>query len=101
MKKIINNRMYNTDTANQLGYTGYGSPRDFGHYVTTLYQKKNGEFFLHGIGGPASQYRKAVGMNEWSGDEVIKPLSRDEAREWAEKHLSIEEYISIFGEPEE
>lgn len=45
-KKIINNRMYNTETAKQLGYWSNGyTPSDFYFAEETLYQKKTGEYF--------------------------------------------------------
>ena len=50
-KKIINNRMYNTETAKQLGYWSNGyTPSDFYFAEETLYQKKTGEYFLVGHG---------------------------------------------------
>lgn len=101
MKKIIGGRCYNTDTAKNLGSTGYSHPGDFSFWVERLYRKKTGEFFLHGVGGPMSKYAHQVGPNEWSGGEEIHPLSLEEAREWAEKNLETEEYEQIFGACEE
>lgn len=42
-----------------------------------------------------------VGDNNWSGSEHIEPLSPEAAREWAEEHLTAEEYSEVFGEPDE
>lgn len=101
MKKVIGGKMYNTDTAAQIGGAGYSHPGDFGFWVEYLYQKKTGEFFLHGIGGAMSKYAHRTGLNEWSGGEEIIPLSPEEARKWAEKHLEVEEFEQLFGEVEE
>lgn len=101
MKKIIEGRLYDTEKAKELGCDSYSSRRDFHYWVETLYQKRTGEFFVYGEGGPASKYAESVGLNEWSGGERIMPLSYEEAQEWAENHLSGDEYIGIFGEPEE
>lgn len=101
MKKIINGRLYDTETAKELGSDSYSNRSDFHYWEETLYQKRTGEFFLHGEGGPASKYAKTVGLNEWSGGERIMPLSYTEAQEWAEKHLDGDTYIEIFGAPEE
>ena len=99
MKKIINGRVYDTDKAKELGtYANAGSWRDFSHLEETLYRKKTGEYFLHGEGGPATKYAKAVDQNSWSGGERIMPMTYDEAREWAEEHLEADEYEAIFGE---
>ena len=96
MKKIIGGKKYDTDTAKILGSAGYSHPGDFSFWAEHLYQKKTGEFFLHGIGGPMSRYARRIGPDEWTGGEEIRPLSLKEAREWAEKHLEAEEYEQIF-----
>ncbi len=101
MKKIINGKKYDTDTAKFLGYAGYSHPGDFSFWLERLYQKKTGEFFLHGIGGAMSKYAHRTGLNEWSGGEKIIPLTREEAQKWAEKNLDVEEFKELFGEVEE
>lgn len=102
MKKIINGKMYNTETAKEVGrwYSSYPG-NDFHYYEETLYQKKTGEFFLYGNGNAASPYSRRCGQNEWRGGEKIVPLTFKEAQEWAEKHLDGDEYCEIFGEPDE
>ena len=99
MKKIINGRVYDTEKAKELGtYANAGSWRDFSHLEETLYRKKTGEYFLFGEGGPATKYAEAEGQNSWTGGCRIMPMTYDEAREWAEKHLEAEGYEAIFGE---
>ena len=101
MKKIINNRLYDTDTAKELGSDSYLYPRDFAHWEETLYIKRTGEYFLHGVGGPSSKYAVTIGQNSWSGGEKIIPLTMDAARQWAEDHLSADDYAAVFGLPDE
>ena len=101
MKKIINQKRYDTDTAKKLGTREYSHPGDFNWTSETLYQKRTGEFFLHGEGGAASKYAEAVGQNSWSGGERIMPLSFEDARKWAEENLEADEYEAIFGEVSE
>lgn len=99
MKKIISGKIYDTETAELVGsWSNAGSWRDFSHIEEELYRKRTGEFFLHGEGGPMTQYARATGQNSWSGGERIMPTSFAEAREWAEKHLDGDEYEKIFGE---
>jgi hypothetical protein len=98
MKKVIHGKKYDTDTAKFIGYAGYSHPGDFSFWQETLYQKKTGEFFLHGVGGAMSRYARQTGQNEWSGGEKIIPLTREEAQKWAEKNLEVEEYELTFGE---
>lgn len=101
MKKIINNKRYDTDTAKKLAFYQHSNRTDFHFWIERLYQKRTGEFFLHGEGGPASRYAESAGMNEWVGGEKIIPLSYEGAREWAEKYLGADEYEAIFGEVSE
>lgn len=102
MVKIIKGRKYDTNTAREVGsYSNAGGWRDFSHFEETLYCKRTGEYFLFGEGGPMTKYRETVGQNEWSGGSKIIPMDYDEAREWAEKNLSAEEYEAEFGEVEE
>lgn len=101
MKRIINGKKYDTDTAKFLGYAGYSHPGDFGYWRETLYVKKTGEFFIHGVGGPMSKYAHRTGLNEWSGGEEIIPLSPEEARKWVEENLDADEYELAFGTCEE
>ena len=101
MKKIINGRRYDTKTARLVGFTYYSMPGNLDYWCEDLYLKRTGEYFIHGQGGPMSKYSKRTGENEWSYGHVIRPLSLDEAKAWAEKHLSGEEYEKIFGKVQE
>ena len=98
MKKIINGKLYDTDTAKSLGYAYHGSSNDFAYWCETLYKKRTGEFFLHGEGGPHSRYAVSQSENTWGGGEKIIPLSYKAAQEWAIQHLDADEYQEIFGE---
>ena len=102
MKKVIRGRVYDTETAEQLGSVTGGAEftNDFNYWAETLYRKKTGEFFLHCEGGALSRYAEHIGSNSGWG-EKIKTLSYSEAEEWAEKNLEGDEYIRIFGDPED
>lgn len=98
MKKIINGKVYNTETAERLsGWSDGLGWRDFNHVEEELYRKKTGEYFLYGQGGPMSRYAVSEG-NGWSSGDRIMPMSYEEATKWAEKHLDADEYEEIFGE---
>ena len=102
MKRIIKGKVYDTDTAKLIAEASASCAHsDFGYWEEELYQKKTGEYFLHGAGGPASKYARHVEINSWSGGQQIIPLTYEAAREWAEKELGANEYISIFGDPGE
>lgn len=102
MKAIIDGKKYDTETAKNVGfYSSYGSFSDFNHLEETLFLKKTGEFFLYGKGGPNTKYAIQTDMNSWAGGVKIVPLSENDAKAWAEKNLTVDEYESLFGEVEE
>ena len=99
MKKIINGKVYDTEKARFLGLDGGGD--GFASWHEELYQKRTGEFFLWGQGGPRTRYAVSIDNNNWSGGEKIIPLTVAAARQWTEEHLSADDYAEIFGMPSE
>ena len=101
MKKIINGKKYDTETATMVGeyWNGYGS-EDFNYLVEELYVKKNGEYFLVGKGGPLTKYVEYYGNNRTYGEEII-PMTLEKAKNWAVKNMDADLYEEIFGEVEE
>lgn len=101
MKKIIKGKQYNTETAERVGQWDNGHfTNDFNYCSEDLYRKKNGDFFLHGEGHALSIYAGHEGNSSGWGEKII-PMTYAEAQEWAEKHLTGDEYEEIFGEIEE
>ena len=101
MKKIINGKRYDTETATLLLSTDNGLEyRDFGWCEEDFYKKKTGEFFLHGQGGPMTEYATCCGNSSGSGEEIV-PLTTAEAKRWLEKKVTADEYEEIFGAVEE
>lgn len=102
MKKIINGKLYDTDSAKIMAYykSDY-SVNDFHFYEETLYKKKTGEFFIFGEGNGLSNYAESVDINLSRTGKKIIPLSEGEAKKWAEERLSVDAYVDIFGEVEE
>lgn len=84
MRKIINGKVYDTETAKEIGYY---NDEPTGNVSEYLYQKKTGEFFLKH-------------WDAWNGDS-IQPISYAEAQAWMEDHGSAEQYAAVFGEPDE
>lgn len=103
MKEIINGKLYNTETANEIAVWSNNDSdySDFRCIEETLYQKKNGEFFLAAYGGALTKYRRSCGNNSWSGNTLIFPFSDGETKEWLAKHSFVTSYIQLFGEVEE
>lgn len=98
MRKIINNKVYDTATATWIGLADNGHDyNDLAYSGETLYRKRTGEYFLHGEGGPMTSYAVRTGSNSWRGSERITPISYAAARQWAEEHLDAEAYEAEFG----
>ena len=98
MKKIINGKMYDTETAKAIKNATSGEPRSFDWCQETLYRKRTGEYFLAGKGGARTRYAERVDRSTWSGGEGIVPLTYGEAKEWAEMAMTAEEYETEFGQ---
>ena len=102
MRKIINNKVYDTDTATRCGaWSNSSDCREASYIQESLYKKRTNEFFLHCEGGAASIYCAHLDGNHTGYGERINPLSYGAAREWAEEHLSAEDYEETFGEVSE
>lgn len=105
MKKIINNKRYDTDKAMYIAEIssrdqGVG-PSDFNFWSETLYQKRTGEYFLFGEGGPLSKYSQPYENDGSQSGYKIIPLTLDQAKQWAEKAMDADEYETTFGPVEE
>lgn len=99
MKQIINGKMYNTETAQEIGCGSNGMNLDNLWFVEeTLYRKQNGEFFLDGHGGPLSRYSRPNGSFSRCGARELVPLGAEEAKAWVERHCPVEVYIETFGD---
>lgn len=99
MRKIINNKVYDTDTAVRVGVWSNSSDcRELSFVQESLYKKRTNEFFLHCEGGAMSIYCTHLDENHTGYGERINPLSYEAARQWAEEHLTAEEYEELFGE---
>lgn len=97
MKKIINGKVYDTETARHIGRWENGcGGGDLDYVCEKLYCKRTGEYFLYGEGGARTKYSEMIGTNSWSSGEMIIPLTYNAAREWAEDHLEADDYLEEF-----
>jgi hypothetical protein len=96
MKKIIDGKRYDTDTAEMLAEYTFGYPSDFRYVSEELYRTPNGAFFLHGEGGALTEYSVRVDNNSCTGGQTIIPFTKDEAVAWLEKNgktAALEQYF--------
>ena len=101
MKKIINGKMYNTETAKALATSYHGTPGDFSYYEETLYKKKTGEYFLYAEGGANTIYATQCGCNSWGSGWRITPFTENQAKKWGEANMDGDTYEDVFGAVEE
>ena len=98
MKRIIDGRKYDTETATFVASCDNGrSIGDFEYVGHWLYRKRTGEYFLRSEGGANTRYAVQDGTG-WAGGSVIEPMRYDDARAWAEEHMGADEYEAEFGE---
>ncbi|MCH5337995.1 MAG: hypothetical protein J1E03_04375 [Acetatifactor sp.] len=99
MKKIINGKKYDTETATLIGeyWNGYG---DFYCVLEKLYRKKTGEYFLYAEGGALTEYAEHYDNGQSDASHIF-PYTEKEAKNWAMKKISVDEFESLFGEVEE
>lgn len=99
MKKIINGKRYDTETAKQIAYWENGSSYSDGHWMEEeLYRTKNGNWFLHGKGGAMSPYSRPVDSNARTSGADLIPLDADAAKAWLESHDCITELEEHFSD---
>lgn len=91
MRRIINGKAYDTDTAKQIAKYDNGLlPDDFDYIEETLYLKKTGEYFILGEGGARSKYNVTT----------FVLITEEIAKKWVEEKAN-GLYEEIFGECEE
>lgn len=97
MKKVINGKKYDTDTALELGIW---ENHDLGinYVLEVLYRKRTGEFFLYCEGGSNTKYSVQRGSNNWGSGQHIIPLDFKSAESWAKENLHVEIFEKYFGE---
>ena len=99
MKKIINGKRYDTEKATLIGEYDYEYPGDFNYISEGLYITPRSKiYFIAGEGGANTKYRETVSQNTWSGGEMIQPLEKEDAFEWAQRHLTPDEVEEHFGD---
>lgn len=96
MKKIIDGKIYNTETAKKIASycNGLGNG-DFRNLTETLYKSPKGTYFLHGEGGAMTRWSESNGNTTW-GSSDIELLTIDEAKKWLERYGSSDIYEHTF-----
>lgn len=98
MKKVINGKVYDTNTATQIAYWESGSKTSPSWYEEMLFRKRNGELFIFGHGYAASPYAQRYPDGNLGAGSVIRPVSWEDAKLWAEDKLDDVDFDKLFGE---
>ena len=104
MQQIIGRKVYDTDSAEQIGKHGsIIDKQDFHALAETLYKDPEGEYFLHCQGGAATKYAEQANEGTTYGEE-IQLLTTEEALNWCEKRTIdpdsiIEEFVDLIENP--
>ena len=99
MRKIIEGKRYDTETAQEIGTCSSHCGRsDLAWYEEGLYKTRSGAYFLAGEGNAKSHYSKSLGNNSYGPGERLSVLTRKEALAWAENHLRGDEIEAEFGD---
>lgn len=84
MRKVIDGKVYNTETATKIGFTEYGTKGDYKYCHEALFKTPRGRFFLEYHGGALSRYAIDEGPHLVSGSSGIRLLTEPEALSWCE-----------------
>lgn len=102
MKKIINGKVYNTDTAQLIAdWANSYASNDFHYCEESLHRTKFGQYFIAGFGGAMTSYQTSAGSNSWGGGSEIRLLSEVEALQWCEERDIDPEVVAANFQVEE
>lgn len=86
MKKVVNGKLYNTETAEEIcEWSNSYYSGDLHYCEETLYKTKKCNWFLYGKGGALSEYSKPCEGNGSCGSSNTVPMTKEEAIEWLEE----------------
>lgn len=101
MKKIINGKKYDTETAKEVACNSWGYYGDLNFVAETLYKKRTGEYFMYAEGGANTIYATQCGCNSWGSGWRITPFTENQAKKWGEENMDGDTYEDVFGAVEE
>jgi hypothetical protein len=98
MKRVIDNKKYDTETATLAGEHWNGrDSADLDSVLERLYVTKNQAWFLHGKGGANTEYATHSGDGRWNGETII-PMTAEGALEWLHRHNEVDALENHFAD---
>ena len=99
MKKVIDGKVYNTETAELVHDWNNGRfPNDFKFREKQLYRTKKGNWFIKHLGGAMTDMAVSVGNNATGGSSDIEPISSKDAMKFLETHGGEEALEKYFAD---
>ncbi|MCK4501095.1 hypothetical protein KAU11_11405 [Candidatus Babeliales bacterium] len=97
MKRIIDRKVYDTDTAKCLHSWDNGIyGEDLNSMDESLYKTKKGQYFIQGCGGATTKYSEPCGNNSSSGSCRMWLVNKIEAIDWLESHDGADTILKYF-----
>lgn len=84
MRKVIDGKVYDTETATRIGVSEYGTSGDHKYCYEVLFKTPRGRWFLEYHGGALSRYAVSQGPNLVGGSSGIRVVDEAEALAWCE-----------------
>ena len=98
MRKVIDGKRYDTETAEQVCDVSGPHSCDRGNFRwddTYLYRTPRGRWFLAGRGGPMSRWA-SYNCNTYGSGSGLNAIDADEAREFVERYGTVEDSEKYF-----
>lgn len=86
MKKVIDGKLYNTETARLIKTIGADTITDINQWGAKLYQTKKGEYFLHRYSGANSCEAIKTTSGSYIDGENIYPANLENIAQWVDSH---------------
>lgn len=102
MKKIIGNKVFDTDTAQLIKRADHDNiTSSEGKCKQSLYRKRTGDYFLCVSGARTDTFHNLhLADVKHDRERHIYPLTYEQTRSWAEAEMTADEWLAIF-EPAE
>ena len=99
MKKVIGNKVYDIETAEEFHAWDNGcTPTDFYYRLKVLFRTPNGRYFIYHKGGPKTDMVVKSGNKTYSGSSSIEAVDENEVFEFLQEHDGDELLLELFPE---
>lgn len=98
MKKIIGNKVFDTDTAQLIKRADHDNiTSGEGKCKQSLYRKRTGDYFLYVSGARTDTFHNLhLDAQTHDRERHIYPLTYEQAKLWAEKEMTADEWLEVF-----